>query len=282
MMVMRKENIQIENLSFDCRIAGNENNELVIFLHGFPESSFMWIDLMKGISLLGFYCVAPNMRGYSDGARPKGKKHYTIDKLSNDVIAIAKYFEKEKFHLVGHDWGAAIGWKTVYNNPMRILSWSALSVPHIKGFSYAITNDDDQKRKSRYIKNFQIPFLPEMNIRKNDFVIFKKLWKHSKLDEVADYLSIFRNKYALTAALNYYRANYKMFKSNTIGDIKTPTLFIWGVYDVAIGKVAVEEGHQYMKAYYKFVKLDSGHWLVQTQYKTVKKEISEHLLKFKH
>ena len=279
--MVRRENIQINNLIFDCRIVGNPSDELIILLHGFPESSFMWIDLMKNIALLGFYCVAPNMRGYSEGAQPKRKKHYTIDKLSNDVMDVAKYFEKKKFHLIGHDWGAVIGWKVVYDNSESILSWSALSVPHIKAFSYAITTDDDQKKKSKYVKNFQIPFLPERNIRKNDFVIFKKLWKHSSKEEVEDYLSIFKNKKALTAALNYYRANYKILKSNSIENIKVPTLFIWGEHDMAIGAFGVEQGHQYMKDYYKFVKLDAGHWLIQTNYKAIKEEISQHLLMFK-
>ena len=279
--MVRRENIEINDLTFDCRILGNKKDDLVIFLHGFPESNFMWIELMKAVSPLGFYCVAPNMRGYSQGARPRGKKHYAIDKLSKDVMDIARYFEKEKFHLIGHDWGAAIGWKTVYENSKSILSWSALSVPHIKAFSYAITNDHDQKKKSQYIKTFQVPFLPEMNIRKNDFTFFKRLWKHSSKEEVEDYLSVFRNKKALTAAINYYRANNKILKANNIGDIAIPVLFIWGEHDIAIGSVGVAQSHQYMKGYYKFVKLDTGHWLIQTKFDMIKEEISLHLLKFK-
>ena len=161
-----------------------------------------------------------------------------------------------------------------------ILSWSALSVPHIQAFGYAIANDPIQKRKSQYIKNFQVPFLPELKIRKNDFELFRKLWKHSSNEEVEDYLSIFRNKKALTASLNYYRANAKNFENGAVGDITVPTLFIWGEHDLAIGEVSVEQGHQYMKGYYKFVKLDAGHWLIQTQYNTIKTEVIEHILKF--
>ena len=188
---MERKDIKINTLSLDCRTSGNSDNELVIFLHGFPESSFMWINLMQDISALGFYCVAPNMRGYSETARPKGKKHYTIDKLVQDVLDLAKAFNKEKFHLVTHDWGAVVGWQALDNHSGKILSFTSLSIPHIKAFAYAITNDAEQQKKSRYIKNFQIPFLPEMGIRKNDFKLFRKLWKHSSVEEVDDYLSIF-------------------------------------------------------------------------------------------
>ena len=273
--------IQIHDLKFDCRISGNEDDELVMFLHGFPETSYMWIKLMEEVSKLGFYCVAPNMRGYSEGARPKGKKHYTIDKLTQDVLDITSSLHKNRFHLVAHDWGAAIGWKMVYENPNSVLSWTALSVPHVKAFGEAISTDKIQQKKSQYIKNFQIPFLPEITIRKNDFKLFRRLWKYSSNAEVEDYLSVFRVKKGLTAALNYYRANYKMFKANTIGDIEAPTLFIWGENDLAIGPVGVENSHRFMKGYYKFVSLEAGHWLIQTNYVTLKTEIVEHLLKFK-
>jgi pimeloyl-ACP methyl ester carboxylesterase len=66
--------ITFENLTFDCRVAGNKSDALVIFLHGFPETSFMWKDLILDISKLGFYCIAPNLRGYSNKACPSGKK----------------------------------------------------------------------------------------------------------------------------------------------------------------------------------------------------------------
>ncbi|OUR93270.1 hypothetical protein A9Q87_04790 [Flavobacteriales bacterium 34_180_T64] len=279
--MIENKTISIHDLEFDCRISGNENHELVLFLHGFPETSYMWIPLMDSISKLGFYCVAPNMRGYSKSACPKGKKHYTIDKLTDDAINIASTFSKESFHLVAHDWGAAIGWNLVYQNPKRIISYTALSVPHIKAFSQAIVLDKDQKKKSQYIKNFQIPFLPEINIRKNNFAVFRRLWKHSSNDEIEDYLSVFKSKRCLTASINYYRANYKIFRNNSIGDIKKPTLFIWGEHDLAIGNYGVENNHKYMKDYYKFVQLETGHWLIQTAFKQVNNEIVEHLLKFK-
>ena len=115
---------------------------------------------------------------------------------------------------------------------------------------------------------------------KNNFELFRKLWKHSSAEEVEDYLTIFRNRRSLTAALNYYRANAKP-QGLVVGNIKTPTLFIWGKNDKYIGAYGVESGHKFLKGYYKFVKLDAGHWLIQTKYQEIRTEITEHLLKFK-
>jgi len=276
--------IKIADLVFDCRTAGDEKDELVILLHGFPETSSMWKVLIEDISKLGFYCVAPNLRGYSAGARPKGKRNYTIDKLSQDVIDIAGSLGRSNFHMIGHDWGACIGWKCVSDNPDKIISWTALSIPHLTAFSDAVNNNKEQRKMSSYIKAFNLPLLPEFIIQRKNFKLFKETWSSSSKQEVEDYLTVFESKYAVTAALNYYRGNYKFLKQTEttgIGNITTPTLFIWGAKDEFVGSYGVEKGHQFMKGDYNFLELETGHWLIQSKYEEVKNAIATHLEKFK-
>lgn len=273
--------VKIDNFIFDCRTDGDKENELVIFLHGWPETSYMWKKLMSSFSENGFYCVAPNLRGYSKNACPKGKKHYRLNKLAKDILDISKFLNKPKFHLVGHDWGAVIGWKVVHDYQDRILSWTGISVPHLQAFGKAIVVDGEQREMSQYIKNFQLPYLPEKRIRKDDFKILKRLWKNSESNEIDDYLEVFRNPKQMTASINYYRSNYKLLKkaarAQILGDINVPTLFIWGNKDIAIGSYSVREGHQYMKSDYEFIELNSGHWLIQTNYHELKEAISRHV-----
>ena len=271
--------IRLGELEFDCRIAGEPTNPLVILLHGFPESSYMWTELMTKLAASGYYCLAPDLRGYSRNACPKGVKHYTMAELSKDVIGLAEAVEAKKFHLIGHDWGAGIGWYTVDNYKEQILSWTAMSIPHNRAFGKALHIDPEQKKKSRYIGYFMLPFLPEMMIRRNDFKTFRRLWKHSPPEEVDHYLSIFRQKKCLTAALNYYRANLKKANRPKLGEISTPTLFIWGNRDLAIGRVAAEGNHQYMTGEYDYLEVDGGHWLVQSNYKEVEQAVLRHLSK---
>jgi len=281
LQIMQIRKIRTKEFEFDCRVSGNEENELIILLHGFPETSFMWINLMKKLSSIGYFCLAPDMRGYSKNASPKGVKNYTIKKLSGDILNIADAINVNKFHLIAHDWGAGIGWNIVYNNAEKIISWTALSVPHSRGFRKAIKMDKEQRKKSRYIGWFLFPVIPEIMLRKNDFEKFRKLWKHSSPEELDNYLTVFRRKYTLTAALNYYRANFKKVNNQPVGDITTPTLFIWGKNDLAIGKVAAENNHKYMKGDYTFIEIEGGHWLIQSNYLEVEKAIIEHLTKYK-
>jgi pimeloyl-ACP methyl ester carboxylesterase len=265
--------INLGALRFDCRIAGTEKDELVILLHGFPETSIMWSGLMADLVREGYFCLAPNMRGYSKNACPKGKKHYTIEKLSQDVLDLATAVGKDKFHLIAHDWGAVVGWYLACHFPTKILTYTALSVPHLKGFFEALQTDADQQQRSKYIKLLVIPFIAEYKIRKNDFKLFRKLWKDSSEEELEDYLKTFREKKVLTAALNYYRANFGKTRTEDIGEVHVPTLFIWGNKDMAIGPKGVTLGHEFVKGPYTFLKLNAGHWLMQTDYDTIKPAI---------
>ncbi|MGB5508468.1 alpha/beta fold hydrolase [Robiginitalea sp.] len=270
--------ISLGDLEFDYRVCGDEKDELVVFLHGFPETSIMWTQLMPEIAALGFFCVAPDMRGYSKNACPKGVSNYTIEKISNDILEIADTLKPGTFHLVGHDWGAAIGWDITYNHPERILSWTSLSVPHSRAFGKALKVDKEQKKMSRYIGFFLVPFLPELVIRRNDFKVFRKLWKRSTPEVLENYLSVFRRKDSLTGALNYYRANFRKGRQ-TIGDVDTPTLFIWGNRDFAIGSFGARLTRDFIKGDYTFLEVDGGHWLVQSNFDEVKEALGEHLSK---
>ena len=92
---------------------------------------------------------------------------------------------------------------------------------------------------------------------------------------------VFKRNQSLTAALNYYRANFGKGKRKPIGNITTPTLFIWGKNDLAVGAKAAEYNHRYIKGDYTFLELNGGHWLIQTNYLELEIAIVEHLSKYK-
>ncbi len=272
--------ISIGELEFDYWVAGEKSDELIILLHGFPETSIIWTRLMNKLATVGFYCVAPDMRGYSKGACPKGVKNYSIEKLSTDILNIADALGKDKLHLIAHDWGAAIGWNIVYNNPKKIISWTALSTPHNCAYIEAFKTDKVQKKKSRYAKFILLPIIPEIIMRRNDFKWLRRVWKNSSPEEVDYHLTVFKRKSSLTGALNYYRANLRD-EGHSIGHIETPTLYVWGKKDTAIGETAAKGTEKYMKGDFTFLELVGGHWLIQTNYTEVESAINNHLFKYK-
>ena len=272
--------VSVDELTFTCRVSGMENDgEAVILLHGFPETSRMYYDLIPVLVSEGYKVVAPDQRGYSPGARPSKISDYSIDKLSQDVIDIADAFQFEKFHLIGHDWGSAVGWVTVAFHSDRVISWTALSVPHLDAFFKAMNNNPEQQRKSQYIKFFKKPILPEFYFSIFGYKYLRDIWRKSSKEEIEKYLEVFKQKGALKASLNWYRANMKN-DDKSIGDIAAPTLIIYGLKDMAIGEKSVDESEKYLKGDYKIEKLESGHWLIQESFESVSKSIINHLTNY--
>ncbi len=271
--------ITANGMTFRCREAG-ETGEPVVLLHGFPETSHMWIPLLERLAQEGYRCLAPDQRGYSPGARPEGIEHYRYEDVASDVIALADAVGFKRFHLVGHDWGAGCGWSVVQLHPERLLSWSALSVPHMAAFGAAIRNDPDQQQRSTYITFFQEPGVAEAALSANDYTALKNVWSASSEEEKAEYFSVFMQPGALTGALNWYRGSRGIDPESAglqFGDVNTPTLFIWGNGDTAIGRIGVEAGHAFMKGPYTFVELDAGHWLIQEQPERIIDRVLAHL-----
>ncbi|MBC8196877.1 MAG: alpha/beta hydrolase [Candidatus Marinimicrobia bacterium] len=268
--------VETDEYTFTCRIGGLENaKETIILLHGFPETSRMWQEFIKLLDDNGFRVIAPDQRGYSPGARPSQISDYSIEKLSKDIIDIADAFKLKSFHLIGHDWGSAVGWQVVANNPRRVLTWSALSVPHLDAFIKSIANNSEQQKKSEYIKFFKKPILPEIYFKICFYKNLKKIWNQSTSAEINSYLEIFKQKNALKSALNWYRANFNEAQ-DIIGEITTPTLIVYGLNDMAIGEDSVDNSIQFLKGKYKIEKLNAGHWLIQEAYN----EFSEAILNF--
>lgn len=277
-----KSLFNLDGMEFLCRTAGlDQDGELVVFLHGFPESSIIWEKPMAKLAAMGYRCLAPNQRGYSDGARPEGYENYSFRKLSADIIGLADLVGKSnRIHLVGHDIGAALGWNIVTLYPQRIQSWTALSVPHWPAYKWALENDPAQREKGAYVGHFLTPDAPEALLAANDYAVLRKLWENFSQETIDDYLQIFSQKAARTAVINWYRAIMQLQEGIPYGDIKTPTAFIWGNEDLAIGRAGVEKSHTYMKGDYDFHELNAGHWLMEFNEAEVSEIIINHIKKF--
>ena len=263
------------NLTFTCRVSGLENTgETVILLHGFPSTSHMWHELIDFLSNENYRVIAPNQRGYSQGARPSEISEYRIDNLVEDVLDIADAMNIDKFHLVGHDWGSAVGWVVTATNKDRILTWTALSVPHLDAFGDAIVNDEIQEEKSYYIDIFRMKFIPELYFKFLNYRNLKNIWSSSSEMQIEKYMNVFGQRKTITGALNWYRANEFDRK---IGDIYVPTLMIYGLHDAAIAKKGVDETEKYIKAPYTLKKLNVSHWIMQESFEEVSVFILDHL-----
>lgn len=279
MNTIKKINVTVNGLNFTIRTAGLENaGDLIIFLHGFPESSLMWEQTMIKFAKLGYKTLAPDQRGYSKGAQPRNINDYAMPVLVDDIISMVKTLGiTGKVHLVGHDIGAVVGWTAVTMYPEYFASWTALSVPYWPAYVWALKNDPVQKTKGAYVERFQHPDLSEQLLLKDDGAIFHKLWTGFKPSTIEQYSKIFSDRQSLTAIVNWYRALFQTKTDVNYRGVKTPTEFIWGNQDLAIGRAGVEKNADYMLGNYHFDELNAGHWLLEFNEPAVFKLIAEHI-----
>ena len=272
-----------ERGDFRARVAGfgrQEERPLVVLLHGFPVTSAMWLDLIPALVEAGYRVVAFDQRGYSPQMRPKEVNQYVVPQMVSDVFAVADVIGEENFHLVGHDWGAGVGWGVVLAKPSRIISWTPLSIAHPAAFGAALQNDPDQQSRSSYFALFVTPGIPETLFTFNDLWFLKGVFGNMRAEKIDEYIDVFSEPGALTAALNWYRAS---FAGNQIdieiqnNDVRVPTLFIWGNEDVAVGRLGTELMADYMKGPYSIIEVNAGHWLLSESPEQVIDPIVEHI-----
>jgi len=256
--------VKANGFEFRCRRAGTDG-EPVILLHGLPETSAQWSELMAELAEAGYRCLAPDQRGYSPGARPADVGEYSLDRLASDVIALADDCGFERFHLVGHDWGAAVGWIVVRDYAERVASWAALSVPHIASYGAAF-DLPEHRDKVAYIADTLVPGRVEEALSRNGFELLHQIWASAGPQKVPDYESVLTQPGALVAVLQWYRANFTEPEQRqhafAVFDVSTPTLTIWGNRDHAIGRPATVRERDFMRGPYRFLELDAGHWLM--------------------
>jgi len=81
--------------------SGPAGGEVVLLLHGFPETSYEWRAQLEALGEAGYRAVAPDQRGYAAGARPATLDEYAVDRLVDDVFGFADAVGTDRFHLVG-------------------------------------------------------------------------------------------------------------------------------------------------------------------------------------
>jgi pimeloyl-ACP methyl ester carboxylesterase len=263
---------------FSGRVAGPPDGRLVILLHGFPQTSRSWLEQLSALAERGYRAVAPDQRGYSPGARPDGVEHYRIDHLVSDVIAIADEMGGHRFDLVGHDWGAGVAWHTAARYPSRLRTLTVVSMPHPRALGDALRHAE-QAARSAYVAFFRTPKAPELALLAGGGVGLRRLLAGTGVPpEAADeYVAALSQPGALTAALNWYRAN-DVHALAEIGPVTTPTLYVWSTGDVAVGRRAAEGTAAFVEGPYRFEVLDGvSHWVPEEAGAELGRVLLEHL-----
>jgi haloalkane dehalogenase len=96
------------------RAAGSEDGPVALLLHGYPESSYMWRDLMPALAGAGWRAIAPDLAGFGDSEPdPPG----TWERHVESVERFRRELAIERCVPVMHDWGGLIGLRWACEHP---------------------------------------------------------------------------------------------------------------------------------------------------------------------
>ena len=289
------------HLNIAEQIPASANGQLIVLLHGFPESWYSWRHQFAPLAAAGYHVVAPDMRGYGDSDHPMPVESYNQVEVTNDVIGLIASLGYATAIVIGHDWGAPTAWSTALNHPTVVRAVGALSVP----FSpRAEMPPLDMlkivfKDKFFYQLYFQTPGIAEAELEADVRIALRKFYHMASgqmdiglmIDKPADadllsdlpdpeqlgawmsdadldfYVSEF-SRSGFRGPLNYYR-NHNLTWELTEGaptQIQQPALFVAGDRDGVIAMAA--QALENMPTYVTDLRVNAlipgiGHWTQQ-------------------
>ena len=267
-----------DGLTFDVRDAGPPDGEPVVLLHGFPQDGAAWDAVSPSLHQHGLRTLAPDQRGYSPMARPRGRKHYTLRETAADVVALLDAAGLESAHVVGHDWGGMVAWALGAWHPDRLRTLTALSVPHPAAMAKAMVTSD-QALRSYYMLAFQLPLVPERLLLAQRGKALRGMLRSGGLsrEAAAHYVARMQEPGALSAALGWYRA-LPFGARDRVGTVRVPTLHVWSTGDAFLGRAGIEATAQFVDAPYRLEILDDvSHWIPELAADRVAELITAHV-----
>lgn len=231
-MTSRLTEFHHDGLRFDVSDAGPIDGELIIALHGFPQRASSWSAVIPLLSAAGYRVLAPDQRGYSPGASPSEVEAYRLDRLADDVLALADAAGVDRFNLLGHDWGGGVAWYVAARNPERLLTLSVVSVPHPRAMIESMRGP--QVLRSWYMAWFQLPWLPEVMLAAGHGSLARRMLAATRSVRPQDGVRLLSDPATARGPINWYRA-LRLPTAVPIGKITVPTLYVWSDQDAALG-----------------------------------------------
>lgn len=241
----------------------------VLFLHGFPDSRFLWRYQLPALAAAGFRVLAPDLRGFGDAPRPTAVRPYRRPLLAADVLGLLDGLGVQRTHIVGHDWGAALTWRLAGSYPERFDRVVALSVgaPGNPGWDTIA-----QREKSWYFDFFLKTGIAEAALTADNWKLFRE-WSRGQGDHERHLRDLARPE-ALTAALNWYRAAFTRPSSDEAplarlpawDRIRIPVLGVWSDADPFLLEPQMVLSAEVVEAPWRYERISgAGHWMMLDQ-----------------
>jgi pimeloyl-ACP methyl ester carboxylesterase len=112
--------VEADGVEVFYRAAGDPNAPVVLLLHGFPTSSFMFRELIPRLADQ-FRVIAPDLPGFGFTEVPEKRKYtYSFDALAHTMEAFTVALGLNRYALYVFDYGAPTGFRLAMAHPERV------------------------------------------------------------------------------------------------------------------------------------------------------------------
>jgi pimeloyl-ACP methyl ester carboxylesterase len=241
--VVRQAEVSVDGVRSPVVEAGPEApEEAAVFVHGNPGSTHDWRRLLAATGAHG-RALALDMPGFGEADKPKGFE-YTIEGYAAHLAGALEQLGVRRAHLVLHDFGGAWGLQWASEHPGTGFRWHALAkiwrTPGLGELFFKLTTRSGMRAA---LKRGQPRPLPEE--------AFELIYKANK------------DKGTRRAILRLYRASPPTVLEalgNGLGELRRPTLVVWGAHDPYIKVEYAERQRQTFPEAEVVVLEESGHW----------------------
>ncbi len=275
--------VEADGVRVFYRAAGDREAPVVLLLHGFPASSFMFRELIP--RLAGeFRVIAPDLPGFGFTEVPNDRKYvYSFDGLAATLNAFTQALKLRRYALYVFDYGAPTGFRLAMAHPDRV---SAIVSQNGNAYEQGLGDAWGPIRKywaESTAENREI-------IRKNILTPEGTRWQYTH--GVNDPVSVPPESYTLDAALLErpgnkdiqldlfldYASNLKLYPAfqDYFRKARPPLLAIWGKNDPFFIPAGAEAFRKDIpNARVEF--LDTGHFAIETHYAEIAAAMKEFL-----
>lgn len=112
--------VEADGINVFYRSAGDPTAPVLLLLHGFPTSSFMFRDLIPRLAN-DFRVIAPDLPGFGFTEVPGKRKYaYSFDALARTIEAFTDALELARYAIYVFDYGAPTGLRLAMSHPERV------------------------------------------------------------------------------------------------------------------------------------------------------------------
>lgn len=288
---MRSEMIQVDGLDFHCLTEGPEDAPMLLLLHGFPEYSGAWAEMIPRLSDR-YFCVAPDQRGYGKSAKPAGVANYAGGKIARDALGIIDHYRPGgAAHVFGHDWGAGIAYALAMRAPDRVSRLVIANGVHPLPFQRALARGGAQAEASQYITWLRRPdshvaLEAEGCARLAAMFAAKMDMSWMTPEKLTEYRAAWSG--AVESMVHWYRAAPIIVPAPgeavppealppmdpAAMRIRMPHLLVWGLGDTALMPEAREGLPELCDAGFELAEFpDADHWILHQQPEAVAERV---------